>query len=108
MNHGALPDLLIFGTGSSSTHDFEFCKIAFFVNRLFTKTIWWSSSNNDPSSEHLLFMGTEKYPDENHFEEFIGRFGGYSNASTHESFTRYHVSPMFINDGASENVFSLK
>ena len=37
-------------------------------------------------------MGTEKYPDENHFEEFIGRFGGYSNASTHESFTRYHVS----------------
>ena len=50
------------------------------------------NKNYDPTSEHLLFMGTEKYPDENHFEEFIGRFGGYSNASTHESFTRYHVS----------------
>ena len=42
--------------------------------------------------EHLLFMGTEKYPNENEFESFISQFGGYSNASTHDDFTRYHVS----------------
>ena len=42
--------------------------------------------------EHLLFMGTEKYPDENHFENHVRRFGGYYNASTHEDFTRYYVS----------------
>ena len=40
--------------------------------------------------EHLLFMGTEKYPDENHFENHVRRFGGYYNASTHEDFTRYY------------------
>ena len=42
--------------------------------------------------EHLLFMGTEKYPDENTFDNFVSKFGGYSNASTHDGFTRYHVS----------------
>ena len=30
--------------------------------------------------EHLLFMGTEKYPDENHFENHVRRFGGVVGA----------------------------
>jgi len=44
--------------------------------------------------EHLLFMGTEKYPDENTFDNFVSKFGGYSNASTHDGFTRYHFEMM--------------
>ena len=42
--------------------------------------------------EHLLFMGTGEYPEENTFDNFVSKFGGYSNASTHDGFTRYHVS----------------
>ena len=42
--------------------------------------------------EHLVFMGSEKYPDENAFDNFVSKYGGYSNASTHDDFTRYHVS----------------
>ena len=42
--------------------------------------------------EHLLFMGSEKYPIENTFEQFVAKYGGYYNASTNETFTRYYVS----------------
>ena len=42
--------------------------------------------------EHLLFMGSEKYPEENTFEQFVAKHGGYYNASTNETFTRYYVS----------------
>ena len=42
--------------------------------------------------EHLLFMGSEKYPKENTFEQFVAKYGGYYNASTNETFTRYYVS----------------
>lgn len=35
--------------------------------------------------EHMLFMGTEKYPNENEYSEFISQNGGYDNAYT--SFT---------------------
>lgn len=42
--------------------------------------------------EHLLFMGSEKYPVENTFEQFVAKYGGYYNASTNETFTRYYVS----------------
>ena len=44
--------------------------------------------------EHLLFMGSEKYPKENTFEQFVAKYGGYYNASTNETFTRYYVSSM--------------
>jgi secreted Zn-dependent insulinase-like peptidase len=30
----------------------------------------------------MLFMGTEKYPDENAFDTFIKKNGGYANAHT--------------------------
>nr|XP_018915605.1 PREDICTED: nardilysin-like [Bemisia tabaci] len=32
--------------------------------------------------EHMIFMGTEKYPGENEFDSFLHTKGGYSNAST--------------------------
>lgn len=39
--------------------------------------------------EHMLFLGTEKYPDENDFETFLGRNGGSSNAFTDMEDTNY-------------------
>jgi insulysin len=32
--------------------------------------------------EHMLFMGTDKYPGENEYTEFIKNNGGYDNAFT--------------------------
>jgi len=40
--------------------------------------------------EHMLFMGTEKYPDENSFSAFLNEHGGYSNAYTASEETNYH------------------
>ncbi|KAG9414075.1 Nrd1 complex RNA-binding subunit [Aphanomyces cochlioides] len=39
--------------------------------------------------EHMLFMGSEKYPDENSFEAFLSAHGGYSNGETDCEWTRY-------------------
>ena len=40
--------------------------------------------------EHLLFMGTEKYPSENDYEEFLSKNGGDSNAYTNGDKTIYY------------------
>lgn len=32
--------------------------------------------------EHMLFMGSEKYPDENEYDSFLASHGGSSNAFT--------------------------
>ena len=56
-----------------------------------------SGSLNDPKGvdglahfcEHMLFLGTEKYPNENHFEKFLSKHGGSHNAATGEDFTYY-------------------
>ena len=40
--------------------------------------------------EHMLFMGTEKYPDENQFGEFINENSGTTNAFTEFDNTNYH------------------
>lgn len=32
--------------------------------------------------EHMLFMGSEKYPDENEYDSFLTKNGGSSNAFT--------------------------
>ena len=37
--------------------------------------------------EHLLFMGTEKYPEENAYNQYLTRHGGYSNAFTSSTST---------------------
>ncbi len=40
--------------------------------------------------EHMLFMGTKKYPSEKGFMNFISNNGGYSNAFTTQEHTNYH------------------
>lgn len=41
-------------------------------------------------SEHLIFLGCEKYPNENVFEEFMQKSGGESNAETQSDNTTYY------------------
>jgi insulysin len=40
--------------------------------------------------EHMLFLGTEKFPDEGEYTEYLTRNGGYSNAYTSSDHTNYH------------------
>lgn len=55
-------------------------------------------SLNDPMTrqglahflEHMIFMGSTKYPDEHGFSNMINMHGGYSNAYTENEFTNYH------------------
>merc|ERR1719460_242531 len=41
-------------------------------------------------TEHMLFLGSEKYPGENEMEEFLAKHGGGSNAFTECEYTCYH------------------
>ena len=54
------------------------------------------SFNNPPDRqglahflEHMIFMGSEKYPNENAFFELISASGGYANAYTSQEVTNY-------------------
>ena len=49
--------------------------------------------------EHLLFMGTEKYPNEEEYEEYLSKNGGDSNAYTDGDKTVYYFN---INNDAFE------
>lgn len=40
--------------------------------------------------EHLLFMGTEKYPGENEYNSYLTKYGGHSNAFTAHTSTNYY------------------
>ncbi|SSD58379.1 related to A-factor-processing enzyme [Saccharomycodes ludwigii] len=40
--------------------------------------------------EHLLFMGSEKFPDENEYSKFLNKHGGDSNAYTSSMNTNYY------------------
>ncbi|OQS04220.1 insulin-degrading-like enzyme, metalloprotease family M16A [Thraustotheca clavata] len=40
--------------------------------------------------EHMLFMGTEKYPDENSYSQYLSAHGGSSNAYTSGTDTNYY------------------
>jgi insulysin len=42
--------------------------------------------------EHMLFMGSEKYPSENHYSERLNELGGYSNAYTDTMETVYYFN----------------
>lgn len=50
--------------------------------------------------EHMLFLGTEKYPKEEEYKEFLAQHAGASNAFTAETHTNYHfsVSPAHLDD----------
>ncbi|ODV93679.1 hypothetical protein PACTADRAFT_51446 [Pachysolen tannophilus NRRL Y-2460] len=55
-------------------------------------------SFNDPKNlpglahfcEHLLFMGTKKYPNENDYSSYLSQHSGYSNAYTSKLDTNYY------------------
>ncbi|KAI4373362.1 hypothetical protein MLD38_011493 [Melastoma candidum] len=40
--------------------------------------------------EHMLFMGSEEFPDENEFDSYLSKQGGSSNAYTEAEHTCYH------------------
>ena len=40
--------------------------------------------------EHMIFMGSNKYPDENQYSNHISSHGGYTNAYTELEFTNYY------------------
>jgi insulysin len=42
--------------------------------------------------EHMLFLGTEKYPNEDEYETFLSQYGGFSNAYTDMEDTNYYFS----------------
>ena len=42
--------------------------------------------------EHMIFMGSEKYPDEDAFSKHLSANGGDSNAYTEDELTNYHFS----------------
>ncbi|TKR69956.1 hypothetical protein L596_022039 [Steinernema carpocapsae] len=42
--------------------------------------------------EHMLFLGTKKYPDENGYSSFISHSGGTTNAYTGAESTNYHFN----------------
>lgn len=39
--------------------------------------------------EHMLFLGTEKYPLENEYSKYLSEHGGSSNASTSSDHTNF-------------------
>jgi insulysin len=57
-----------------------------------------AGSYSDPASrqglahflEHMLFLGTEKYPDEAEYRTYLQNNGGYCNAYTAGGLTNYH------------------
>ena len=50
--------------------------------------------------EHMLFLGTKKYPSETNFNEYLSSNGGDSNAYTDSESTNYH----FLIDAEKEEV----
>lgn len=66
-----------------------------------------AGSLNDPEEhqglahflEHLLFMGTEKYPDEAEYSAYLSDHGGSSNAYTDAELTNYYFD---VNSGDFE------
>ena len=50
--------------------------------------------------EHMLFLGTEKYPEENEYTKFLSNHNGRYNAYTASNNTNYHfdISPEFLPD----------
>ncbi|KAM5572813.1 nardilysin-like [Rosa sericea] len=53
--------------------------------------------------EHMLFMGSTAFPDENEYDSYLSKHGGSSNACTREENTSYHfeVKPEFLKGALS-------
>ena len=46
--------------------------------------------------EHMLFLGSKKYPNESYFDEFLSKNGGYSNAYTDTYQTVYYFQVLSL------------
>ena len=70
-------------------------------------------SHNDPTHrqglahflEHMIFMGSEKYPEESAFSDLISSNGGYSNAFTEYEYTNYQFQ---VNYKALQKALDMK
>jgi secreted Zn-dependent insulinase-like peptidase len=77
--------------------------------------------------EHMLFMGSEKYPTENELDSFLSQNGGSTNAYTQCEYTVYHfdvlqeylsealdmfaqffISPLFLPDAVDREIQSIE
>lgn len=60
---------------------------------LVVKTGWWEDPKDSPGIahflEHMLFLGTQKYPEEMEYSRFITEHGGLFNAFTTSKMTAY-------------------
>lgn len=73
-----------------------------------------AGSNKEPSTkpglahflEHMLFMGSEKYPEENEFGKYIVKKGGYTNAYTART-SLYSTTTLFQMDLRKVLTYSL-
>ena len=54
--------------------------------------------------EHMLFLGTEKFPDENEYSKFLSQHGGSFNAFTSSDHTNYYfdVSPEHLGNASND------
>ena len=60
----------------------------------------YTGTNNDPDEfpglahflEHMLFLGTDKFPDAGDYQQFISNQGGFNNAFTAPEHTNYFFS----------------
>ena len=73
-----------------------------------------SGNLNDPPEvnglahfcEHMLFLGTEKFPVENHYSKLIASGGGSKNAATSEDYTYFYFDIKNEKFSESLEVFS--
>ena len=73
-----------------------------------------SGNLNDPAEcnglahfcEHMCFLGSEKYPEEKTYSEFITKNGGSKNAATGEDYTYYFFDVKNEKFGHALDIFS--
>ncbi|CAB3224482.1 unnamed protein product [Arctia plantaginis] len=56
--------------------------------------------------EHMLFLGTKKYPEENEYNKFLSEYGGSSNASTSSDHTTYYFDVLPEHLGKALDIFA--
>jgi insulysin len=56
--------------------------------------------------EHMLFLGTKKYPNENYYQKFLEDNGGDSNAATGDDYTYFYFDISNQKFGEALDIFS--
>ncbi|KRX76897.1 Insulin-degrading enzyme [Trichinella sp. T6] len=87
-----------------SAGDFAFIFVDHFVlDSLFRNLLGhmmdpWNMPGLAHFCEHMLFLGTKKYPKDNEYQSYLVAHGGNSNAYTSTDHTNYHfdVAPEFL------------